>query len=183
MTARSITKARGGDWSGNYGLLPGPGHSPKDRSLKVWDGPDGGVLVHSFAGDDWRDCRAHLGLGSDRARGVHHQRPTRPVERDPEPDRTGAALEIWRASRSVSGTAIERYLVGRGITIPVPPSIRYHPGLRHGPTGLTFEALVAGICGLDHQVVGVHRVYLLPGGRGKAQVTNPKMSLGNSWLT
>lgn len=179
MTARAITKTRGGDWSGNYGLLPGPGHSPKDRSLKVWDGRDGNVLVHSFAGDAWRDCRAYLGLDGAQARGARHQRPPRPEERDPEPDRTEAALEIWRASRPAPGTAVERYLAGRGITIPAPPSIRYHPGLKHGPTGLTFEVLVAGICGNDRRVVGVHRIYLLPGGAGKARVTQPKRSLGH----
>ena len=51
-TAHDLTKAHGGDWSGNFGLVPGPGHSTKDRSLKIWDGDDG-VLVHSFAGDNW----------------------------------------------------------------------------------------------------------------------------------
>ena len=177
--ARTITKARGGDWSGSYGLLPGPGHSAKDRSLKVWDDIDGAVKVHSFAGDDWRDCRAYLGLDGDQGPIARRERPPRPVERDPEPDRTEAALEIWRASRPAPGTAVERYLAGRGITIPAPPSIRYHPGLRHGPTGLTFEALVAGICGNDRRVVGVHRIYLLPGGTGTARVTQPKRSLGH----
>jgi hypothetical protein len=64
MTAAAIVKARGGDWCGSYGLVAGPGHSPRDRSLKVWQADDR-ILVHSFAGDDWRDCRAHLGLDDD----------------------------------------------------------------------------------------------------------------------
>lgn len=37
MTAREITRAHGGDWYGTYGLVPGPGHSDDDRSLKVYD--------------------------------------------------------------------------------------------------------------------------------------------------
>ena len=51
--------------------------------------------------------------------------------------------------------------------------------MKHGPTGLTFEALVARICGRGRRVAGVHRIYLLPGGRDKAQVTGPKRLLGN----
>ena len=64
MGARELTKARSGDWCGTYGLVPGPGHSPKDRSLKVSDF-NGGIRVHSFAGDCWKECRAHLGLDDD----------------------------------------------------------------------------------------------------------------------
>ena len=30
MNAREITKVRGGDWCGTYGMVPVPGHSPKD---------------------------------------------------------------------------------------------------------------------------------------------------------
>ena len=61
MTALEIVRGHRGDWCGSYGLVPGPGHSSKDRSLKVWEA-DGQVYVHSFAGDDWRDCRAYLDL-------------------------------------------------------------------------------------------------------------------------
>ncbi len=53
--ARSITKALGGDWQGTYGLVPGPGHSASDRSVSVRDDDTGrDVVVHSFAGDDWK---------------------------------------------------------------------------------------------------------------------------------
>jgi putative DNA primase/helicase len=56
---RSLAIAVGGEVSGRRVLAPGPGHSPKDRSLAISlsnDAPDGFVL-HSFAGDDWRTCR------------------------------------------------------------------------------------------------------------------------------
>ena len=68
MTARDITKALRGDWHRNFGLVPGPDHSRKDRSLKVWDGPLGEIYVHSFAADDWRvvmDWLRQLGLLPD----------------------------------------------------------------------------------------------------------------------
>ena len=58
MNARKITKALGGDWFGGYGLVPGIGHSARDRSIKVMDAADGEIIVHSFTGDDWRDIKA-----------------------------------------------------------------------------------------------------------------------------
>ena len=53
MGAREIVKAHGGDWRGSYGVVPGPGHSDQDRSLKVWQS-GAQIYVHSFAGDDWK---------------------------------------------------------------------------------------------------------------------------------
>ena len=92
--------------------------------------------------------------------------------------RTAVARKIWRASVPATGTSVETYLASRGITMEIPPSIKFHPNLRHGPTGLHFEAMVAAVQGPDREIVGVHRTYLLPGGRGKAQVAKPKMMLG-----
>jgi putative DNA primase/helicase len=46
----------------NQIIAPGPGHCPRDRSLSVEldaSSPDG-FRVHSFAGDDWRECRDHV---------------------------------------------------------------------------------------------------------------------------
>ena len=33
--AQELTRKLGGDWCGRFGLAPGPGHSKKDRSLKI----------------------------------------------------------------------------------------------------------------------------------------------------
>ena len=88
------------------------------------------------------------------------------------------ALEILRACRPAPGTAAEFYLRGRAYTLPVPPALQYHPNLKHTPTGLRFPAMVASVQGPDSQITGIHRTYLLPGGRGKARVHEPKMALG-----
>ena len=58
--AREIVVGCGGDWRGAYGCIPGPGHSAMDRSVTVKDDGDGGVVVHSFAGQDWRDIKDDL---------------------------------------------------------------------------------------------------------------------------
>ncbi len=58
MDLRTIAAALGGRVSGKWVHAPGPGHSRKDTSLAVCLSPDSpeGFRVHSFAGDDWRDC-------------------------------------------------------------------------------------------------------------------------------
>lgn len=58
--AEAITRAKGGDWHGSYGLIPGPGHSASDRSMSVKDNGLDDVLLHSFAGDDWRPVKDEL---------------------------------------------------------------------------------------------------------------------------
>ena len=63
LDARTMAVVLGGDIIGPEQLLvPGPGHSPKDRSLAVWidDAAPDGFRVHSFAGDHWRRCREHV---------------------------------------------------------------------------------------------------------------------------
>jgi putative DNA primase/helicase len=53
---------------------------------------------------------------------------------------------------------VARYLAGRGITIPVPPSLRWAPSLRR-PDGTHGPAMVARVDGLDGELVGVHRTW------------------------
>jgi hypothetical protein len=59
---RAIARAVGGEISGRQVLAPGPGHSPRDRSLSIKIEPTapGGLLVHSFAGDDPIVCRDYV---------------------------------------------------------------------------------------------------------------------------
>jgi hypothetical protein len=62
MDPRSAAKALGGEVVGGQVSAPGPGHSPHDRSLSVKmsvNAPDG-FIVHSHAGDDWKECRDHV---------------------------------------------------------------------------------------------------------------------------
>src|SRR3954452_18550021 len=56
---RSYAVALGGIISGNQVCFPGPGHSARDRSctLRLSPSASDGFLVHSHAGDDWRDIR------------------------------------------------------------------------------------------------------------------------------
>lgn len=52
--AQKITQHFEGDWHGDYGAFPAPGHSKSDRGMTVKDVPSApdGVLIHSFNGGD-----------------------------------------------------------------------------------------------------------------------------------
>ncbi|TNC74373.1 hypothetical protein FHG71_02930 [Rubellimicrobium roseum] len=63
LSLRNLAAALDGDVTGPESInAPGPGHSPKDRSLSVKLAPDNpdGFVVHSHAGDDWQKCRDHV---------------------------------------------------------------------------------------------------------------------------
>jgi hypothetical protein len=57
-----LAQALGGEVSNGQVLAPGPGHSPKDRSLSVKLDPDApeGFVIHSFANDDAIVCRDYV---------------------------------------------------------------------------------------------------------------------------
>ena len=102
MNLQSIARALGGEVVSGAVSCPGPGHSPKDRSLRVfldWQAPDG-FRTGSLAGDDWRVCRDHvrakLGIRDD-GRPFAPRRDNPPTEHLPTDDtaRTTRALAIW----------------------------------------------------------------------------------------
>ncbi|WP_441268121.1 DUF7146 domain-containing protein [Bradyrhizobium sp. 215_C5_N1_1] len=123
QSLKSIAHALGGDAVSNrYVLCPGPGHSRKDRSLKVKFRADGTFSVTSFAGDDWQQCKDHvrerLHLPNDWRREPTKGRPViRLSERDDdEPARIRSALQRWARATPISGTLAEAYLSSRGLT-------------------------------------------------------------------
>ncbi len=112
------------------------------------------------------------------------KQPTKPrSERRADDDadaqaRAAAALAIWQGAQPIAGTTAEAYLRSRGITIPIPPTLRYAASLEHRTTGLRFPAMVAAVQARDRRIIGVHRTFLKPDGSGKAGISTPKMMLG-----
>ncbi|MEE9249655.1 MAG: toprim domain-containing protein [Alphaproteobacteria bacterium] len=92
--------------------------------------------------------------------------------------RTEAAVAIWSASRPAPGTPVESYLQYRSITIRVPPTLRYNPGVKYAQSGLYMPCMVAAIQAPDRRISGIHRTYIRDDGMGKAGVATPKMALG-----
>lgn len=62
MTLKEIARFLGGDVAGSQAIVPGPGHSARDRSLAIRLDPSApdGFVTHSFAGDDWQTCRDYV---------------------------------------------------------------------------------------------------------------------------
>ena len=123
---RTFAIALGGEIVSGQVIAPGPGHSPRDRSMTVRPSPTSpdGFICFSHAGDDFRDCRdyvrAKLGLDPDgwKNRDNRDIRPARPApaNHDKE-DGKAEAGSIWRASVEPRGTLAEQYLNSRGLEL------------------------------------------------------------------
>jgi hypothetical protein len=161
---RSIAATLGGNVINNsYVLCPGPGHSRKDRSLKVTFRVDGTFSVTSFAGDDWQQCkdyvRERLGLPSDwKRQPANDDKPVIHLRErdDDEPARIRTALQRWEHAGPIAGTLAEKYLASRGLTYNG-DAIRYRANDR------TMVALMTDI--FTAEPTGVHCTYLDQDGR------------------
>ena len=100
----------------------------------------------------------------------------RPAPAEPD-DRSALARMIWERAENAAGSPAEAYLAFRGIMPPFPPDIRFLP-LPCGNLG-PLPCLVAAIRNVAGEVTGIQRIWLACDGRGKADVPNPKKSLGN----
>jgi putative DNA primase/helicase len=176
---RTIAAALGGEVCGQQVLAPGPGHSPRDRSLSVTLSPTGdGFLCYSHAGDDWQVCRDHVRtrLGLPRWRpGDEQDRRIEPPSRVKTFDRAtvdrGAdyrprseddlvriamAKRLWDDAQEPRGTPAERYLNSRALELTAElagPVLRFHPRCpwRNENTGKTerIPALIAAFRSID----------------------------------
>jgi hypothetical protein len=185
---RSLQRALGGEISGGQLLCPGPGHSPRDRSLAVRPSRDSdGFVVHSHCGDEWKLCkdyvRERLGLpqwqpGDGRVRCVDPSRlkaferatveaeaERRPLTQD-DRVRIQRARAVWDEAIDPRGTLAERYLRSRALALGDDVAgnvLRYHPAVpwRDEDTGTTIyiRALVAAFRSIDDDAVtAVHRI-------------------------
>lgn len=181
--AREITRQLGGKWHRNYGSAPCPvcqqARDKGQNALTLSDGSEGRLLAHcKKSACDFADILAALGIGTG------DYRPPDPFEslkRQAEQKaetakRAGQAARLWNAGLPINGTVAAYYLRDRGLTCPLPDTLRFLPECWHGPTATRHPALVARVDGGNG--FAVHRTYLLPNGSGKAAVEPRKMMLG-----
>jgi hypothetical protein len=184
MNAEIIARALGGRKVGQGWTARCPAHDDREPSLSIRDA-DGKVLVRCHAGCNQRDViaalkdrglwdgKAHSSLRTSRHRKVSPPRP------DPDQvERSAVALSIWQSTIAAGGTPVEAYLASRGLNCSLPPSLRFHRGLKH-PSGGIWPCMVALVTrGADNTPLAIHRTFLSHEGRGKAPVEPEKMMLG-----
>ncbi len=128
--------------------------------------------------DDWREtleeARAFLSMPLP----VEPQAPVSQSARD-----TGeAARALFRAGRAMPGTPAATYLGGRGLSHAIGlPALRYHPLCNHRlekrPTR-QLPAMLAAVSDLSGRITGLSRTWLAPDGRAKADLAEPRRTLG-----
>ena len=159
-----------------------PAHDDRKPSLSITDAKDGKVLVHCHAGCDQEHVIAALrtrGLWKENGRRLLSGMARRaPAERRSDKNQR-IALAIWQSAKPPQGTLVETYLASRGIRVPLPAALRFHPALEHRPSAGIWPAMVALVTrGPDSKPIGIHRTYLARDGSGKAPLEPEKMMLG-----
>jgi hypothetical protein len=166
---QALAQALGGDVVGASILCPGPGHSPRDRSLSVTlsSAAREGFMVFSHAGDDWRDCRAHVAARLGRP--AEYQPPAR---RAVPSDSGGAARALWQEAADPRRTIAQRYLEGRGLALPDDVAlrvVRFHEACPWRTDSGTIERRPAMLTAFrsiaDDGLVAIHRTLLSDDGR------------------
>ena len=185
--AALICQVLKGHFRGKAGSCRCPAHEDRSPSLSVAIGVSGKVLVRCHAGCPQEAVLAalqKLGLWPD---GPAYEDPSAPGHLTTPPDgnhdadereRQHRARELWHNCRPIGGTPAEAYLRNRGIRLELPPTLRFHPALDHGPSRRHFPALVAALQDGGGKLIAVQRTWLKPDGSGKANVTPCKMVFG-----
>ncbi len=102
--------------------------------------------------------------------------PTKPA--NSAGDRPKYWRKIWQSTTPANNSLVECYLAARGPSLPLPPSLRFHAGLKH-PSGVRLPCMVALVTqGADDTPLAIHRTFLARDGSGKAPVYPAKMMLG-----
>lgn len=184
LNIRSLIKALDGRWHGHYGTAPCPVCQPDGRkdqnALTVSEGTNGRLLAHCKRSNckfKWIMEAAGCSSGNFQPVSPDYIRRSKTESRARAKAKSRQADRIWQETYPIDGTIAEKYLRGRGITIDLPDTLRFHPEAFHGPTARRHPALVALVEGGDG--FAIHRTYLHHYGKGKAMLDGgDKMMLG-----
>lgn len=102
------------------------------------------------------------------------------------PAQTGSpesARRLFAMSQPTAQTLVETYLRHRGITaLHEAGSLRFYPRCYYRPEEdaptETWPAMIARVTDLDDRIMGAHRTWLDPSGRGKAPIDTPRRAMG-----
>lgn len=174
---KQLTQDLGGTWMRSYGCAPCPCCQPERRrdQTGLTISADGGkLLLHcKKSGCAFTDILAATGLSSQ------------PTQSDPEVTRKAElarakqtaklkarAQALWDYGNPIHGTHGEAYLRARGITYPLPDTLRWLPDTYHTPSGQYCSAMIAKV----EPTGGVHRTFFTK--KGERLTSSAKMMLG-----
>ena len=148
----------------------GRGNSDNSAGLAIF--PDGGHLLHCFRCAYVERYRPENGV-VDRAPVLLPTYKPQASKRDTLND---WGLDFWHECSPLGGVALH-YLKSRRCFIPpADGDLRWHPSVKHGPSGHTGPALVALITdALTGKPLSLHRTWITP--TGKANVTPARLVL------
>lgn len=172
-----LTKDLGGKWHRSYGIAPCPvcqSERRKDQNALTINAKDGKLLLHcKKSGCDFKDILIGAGITPGTVEIDHVAMAAAEQARaDQEAKLKARARSLWDYGGAISGTKGEAYLRGRGITCPLPDSLRWLPDTYHGPSGNYCAAMIADVAPTG----GVHRTFF--GKQGQRLDKSAKMMLG-----
>lgn len=156
------------DWGGPARqTCPDCGRGPKDRTCGVTVDDRGGV-AHCFR------CGYRETTQGEAIRGTVQPRQVQPKHET----LSEHGLELWNACSRIAGEA-RAYLEARSCVVPpADGDLRWHPSLKHPPSGMVGPALVARVTdAVDRRPLTLHRTWICADGN-KAPVEPARMLLG-----
>lgn len=180
--ARALTLVLSGRWHGRYGAAPCPVCQPERRrgqnALTLANGNVGLLLNCKKSNCGFHDIAAAAGITPGAFAPPHPPIiKNRDAERRAEIEaKAHRARTLWAEAEPITGTVAEGYLRARGITCPLPATLRFHTACWHGATARRYPSLLALVDGGEG--FAVHRTYLRPDGTGKAPIEPDKAMLG-----
>lgn len=180
IRAHDIARRLGGHRTGAGFLCrcPVPSHG-KGRgdlrpSLVISDG-ERGLIYHCFAGCEASDVRVAIDK-LDLTAALPALLASEPRRR-PLRTSTADACALWRAARPVPGTLAEGYLRARGFSQTPPATIRFLPSYTYS-SRRSFPCLIAAVQAPSREIIAVQLTFLGPNGVRKADVPEPRRSIG-----
>jgi hypothetical protein len=184
LDLRQLASALRGEIVGGQVLCPGPGHSPRDRSLAVKLSIQSplGFIAHSHAGDHWPACRDYL----LEKLGWYQRPPQRDYGlKDHERRQHEKAAWLWSRRQPLIGTPAEFYLrAARGYSGPIPRTLAFLPPAKpeYHPAMIAafgvYDEPEPGVLGEPLNVNSVHLTLLTSDGSGKANRDPNKLIIG-----
>lgn len=173
----NLTRDLGGKWHRSYGVAPCPVCQParrKDQNALTINAKDNRLLLHcKKSGCDFKDILISAGITPGTVEIDQMAMAAAEQARVEQAAKLKArARSLWDYGALIQGTKGEAYLRGRGITCPLPDSLRWLPDTYHGPSGNYCAAMIADVAPTG----GVHRTFFTK--EGHRLDKSAKMMLG-----